>query len=122
MRVAFFPTIKACGCVQLAVRASRFLTLETCQRPPRAVQTPRLFKGDCHATQAGDARPLNGRDDRQYGLGKSVSFVNRYLSALRRSFRGISWLPSFMPVVLREARAASVRSEISRSSFSAKAA
>ncbi|RWA97864.1 MAG: hypothetical protein EOQ33_29710 [Mesorhizobium sp.] len=37
-----------------------------------------MVQGDCQATQAGDAGPLDGGDDREHGLGKPVGFFDRH--------------------------------------------
>ncbi len=97
-------------------------TFDTCHWPLRAVRTPRLVKA------IASPRRLVTPERRMDMMIGSTVWAN--LSASRiEFFRPLAaasavlvGLPSFIPLVLREARAALVCSEINRRSFSAKAA
>ena len=114
---ANFPPNKS-----VADRRRRLRTLDTCQRPPRAVRTPRSLSA--LASPRKSARPF---DRSEFTMGSTLA-ANASASAVMArcptaaASAGLRRLPSFAPCALRAAGAAFVRSEISRRSFSAKAA
>jgi hypothetical protein len=105
-----------------AFRPKMLRTFDTCHWPLRAVRTPRLFRAMARP------RKLVMPDCWMEAMIGSTVWANlsasriEILRPLAAASAVLVGLPSFIPVVLREARAALVLSEISRRSFSASAA
>lgn len=121
--IPLFPLIKGQASYLTAEgRLSRFLTLETCQRPPRAVRTPRLFRAMARPRRlvTPDAWSASTMGI-MLRANLSASWICTFLPAAAASLVLLG-LPSFVPQAFRAARADLVRSEIIRRSFSASAA
>jgi hypothetical protein len=114
-----FPPIKG-GCY--SIRASRFLTDDRCHLPPRAGRTPRPFRAlAISARVSALAFRIAWITGIRFVANSSATcaWAMRPIEPATQRFVG---LPSFAPLAFFACSAALVRSDISRRSFSARAA
>jgi hypothetical protein len=103
-----------------ADRLSRFITVETCHLPPRAVRTP--WPVNASAIAAKVVAPL-ARMEATTGIsGEGLGLVLGRRRPIAPATKMLVRLPSVTPCVFRTAKAAAVPCEISCRSFSAAAA
>ena len=91
-RAPFFPSKKGVP-YRAKDRSIRFLTFDTCHRPPRAVRTPRLLSAAASPRRSRTPDARSELDDRQDVGGEDRGFLRLNLSPERRRLGRVASIP-----------------------------